>query len=385
MTSVLTGLRELSKGAVAAAFYESGALRIIETARRQVRGVRAQILAFHRIVDDLRVLPKQAIPSLCITTSSFERLIELAAERFEILSLTEVARVVRGERPAQRDVLAITFDDGYRDVYLRAWPILRRRGLPATVFVPTGFVGSGSFLEHDRLHALLVSVRERQADLGIAKRLTAAGFAVAEAEGKLFGDPPQAATLAALETLIAQLSGRTLRRIADMIEATLGADVVLDEGAYVMSAEELREISHQGIELGAHTENHLVLTHEPLVRVRQELDRPRRRLEALGGRACRAFAYCNGLWSPRLVAAVRSAGYQIAVTTQDRPNRSGDDPFLLGRKTLWEGHVRGLDGRYSQARAAAHLHHLFGDLTLTRPVDGRVKHGRGDGPWPQRA
>ena len=112
--------------------------------------------------------------------------------------------------------------------------------------------------------------------------------------------------------------------------------------------------------------------HEPAARIEEQLRRPRADLEQLGGRPCRYFAYCNGYHSPSLVAALRRAGYQGAVTTCDRPNRPRGDRFRLGRKVLWEGHARGLDGRWSPLISAANLHDLFGALGLTRPVDGDV-------------
>src|SRR5439155_315336 len=84
----------------------------------------------------------------------------------------------------------------------------------------------------------------------------------------------------------------------------------------------------------------------------RELARPREELATIAGRPCTAFAYCNGMHSPSLVAAVRRAGYTVAVTTRDAPNRRGADPLLLDRKVMWEGHVRGALGGFDPALAA---------------------------------
>jgi peptidoglycan/xylan/chitin deacetylase (PgdA/CDA1 family) len=61
------------------------------------------------------------------------------AEHREVVPLVEGVR--RLGFPLQEDLLAITFDDGYREVYTHAWPVLRDLGLPSTVFVATGFLG----------------------------------------------------------------------------------------------------------------------------------------------------------------------------------------------------------------------------------------------------
>src|SRR5206468_12644635 len=116
----------------------------------------------------------------------FERMCELARARFEVLPLVEAARVLAGERRAERDVLAITFDDGYRDVYLRALPVLRRLGVPATVFVPTGHIGVAAPLLHDRLYGLLVRARMRHSDLCAAPGPRLLRLQLARAESALY-------------------------------------------------------------------------------------------------------------------------------------------------------------------------------------------------------
>ncbi|MFL5737182.1 MAG: polysaccharide deacetylase family protein [Actinomycetota bacterium] len=60
------------------------------------------------------------------------------AEHREVVPLVEGVR--RLGFPLEEDLLVITFDDGYREVYTQAWPVLRDLGLPATVFVATGFL-----------------------------------------------------------------------------------------------------------------------------------------------------------------------------------------------------------------------------------------------------
>jgi peptidoglycan/xylan/chitin deacetylase (PgdA/CDA1 family) len=60
------------------------------------------------------------------------------AEHREVVALVDGVR--RLGFPLERDLVAITFDDGYREVYTQAWPVLRDLGLPATVFLATGFV-----------------------------------------------------------------------------------------------------------------------------------------------------------------------------------------------------------------------------------------------------
>ena len=95
-------VREAAKSALANTFTASGLLPIMAALRRQLGGPRVHILAFHRVVDDMGALARGVIPSLCISTSTFERLCRLALSHFEVLPLVEAAEVVRGRRRARR-------------------------------------------------------------------------------------------------------------------------------------------------------------------------------------------------------------------------------------------------------------------------------------------
>jgi len=340
--------RTTIKVGLASAFGSSGLLPLMSHLRARAFRPRVHVLAYHRVVDEL---PGDGLinPALCITARSFEQQMRQVRDRFRVLTLEEALRAVAGQLPLNRDAVTITFDDGYRDVRARALPILHALGLPATVFVCTGYL-DGGYLPHDRLHAALWAAQQQHL--------------------MLLREAPDAL----VEQLIRTLPSRALLQLATSLERLVGGAPALGGGARCLSAVEIRALSKAGWEIGAHTVEHAVLTHEPDRRVAEQLSRPRRDLERITGKPCRYFAYCNGYHSPRIVRAVRAAGYLGAVTTRDRPNRAGDDPFRLGRKCLWEGHARGADGNFCAALSAAHLHDLFGDLGLTRPVDGEVAH-----------
>jgi peptidoglycan/xylan/chitin deacetylase (PgdA/CDA1 family) len=362
--------RDVLKANLATAFAETRLGDMMSTLRRRFAGPRVHVLAYHRVTDvvDLDGEMSAVNPALCISASAFRRQMIQVKRKFEVLSLEEALAAIAGQRPLRRDACAITFDDGYADVALRAAPILAELRIPATVFVPTGYIGLGSPLVHDRLYAALWRRRRRRvAPLALPTLRLSERVAVDEAERLARTAGPGAA----IEHLIARLPDASLRVVAETLEAEEGGPA-LDPGARVLDAAEIRALSDAGWEIGAHTVDHVVLTHERGPRVVEQLVRPRRAIEAITGKPCRYFAYCNGLWSVSLVAAVRAPGYEGAVTTFDRANRPGGNPFLVSRKCLWEGHTRGPDGRWSSAVSAAHLADLFGDLGLTRPQDGEV-------------
>jgi peptidoglycan/xylan/chitin deacetylase (PgdA/CDA1 family) len=69
----------------------------------------------------------------------FARHMRMLRSRADVVGLTDGLARLEAGRPS-RDLVAVTFDDGYREVYTRAWPVLRDLRIPATVFLPTGFM-----------------------------------------------------------------------------------------------------------------------------------------------------------------------------------------------------------------------------------------------------
>src|SRR5271154_2205946 len=93
------------------------------------------VVLFHRVTDEIPV------DGLAVTTTWFRGFCALMRNRFHVVRLSELHRILTaGETPRLRTV-AITFDDCYRD-NLFAARVLAEHGLPATFFIPTRYVGT---------------------------------------------------------------------------------------------------------------------------------------------------------------------------------------------------------------------------------------------------
>lgn len=86
--------------------------------------------------------------SLTVSTRSFRQQQLFLQEHFTVVSLQDVADHIGGRRSLLPRATLITFDDGYRDNYTNAYPILKSLGHAAVIFVPTDFVGAKT-LPHD--------------------------------------------------------------------------------------------------------------------------------------------------------------------------------------------------------------------------------------------
>ncbi|MBF0532722.1 MAG: polysaccharide deacetylase family protein [Candidatus Omnitrophica bacterium] len=78
-------------------------------------------------------------------------------EGYQVLTLSDmVARITSG-KPLPRRVVVITLDDGYEDNYTNAYPVLRKYGFPAVIFVPSRFVDQPGYLTAPQLRAMTQS------------------------------------------------------------------------------------------------------------------------------------------------------------------------------------------------------------------------------------
>lgn len=91
------------------------------------------ILLYHHVSPDREITP-----------AGFERQLRWLLEQgYQCLSMEEVLKRIRGEYSIDRPAFAVTFDDGYLDNWIYAFPILKNLGVNATVYVVTERVESG--------------------------------------------------------------------------------------------------------------------------------------------------------------------------------------------------------------------------------------------------
>lgn len=112
----------------------------------------------------------QTIPILCyhrfgprptklnVAPAAFEAQMEyLAKNGYTVVPLKRLARFLEGKEPLPAKTVAITIDDGYRSTYEIAYPILRKFGFHATVFLYTDFVGASDAMTWPQMKEMMAS------------------------------------------------------------------------------------------------------------------------------------------------------------------------------------------------------------------------------------
>jgi peptidoglycan/xylan/chitin deacetylase (PgdA/CDA1 family) len=282
-----------------------------------------RVLTFHRVDDE----NDPFLPSM--STARFAARMAHIARHYVVLPLDELAeRVRRGSAP--RNALAITFDDGYRSNLTHAAPILARYGLPATVFLVSGYIGTPHALWFDRLALGLKNSRR--------------------SEVRLDGGPPLPLTtveerlraLTAAQKYFKALPAREHQPQLERVLASLEPAALEPPKRFMLSWDEVHALRGLGFSIGAHTETHPILSRLEPEDARREIQGSRRAIERALGRPVTAFAYPNGGvddYTSATVRLVAEAGFKCAVTTRRGLNTAATPPFELRRGGAWDMHL----------------------------------------------
>ncbi len=104
---------------------------------------------YHRIRDDGKM------PDISVSVENFEKQMAYLKNNFNVISLKSLCRNLKQLQALPVDSVAITFDDGYKDNYLNAYPILKKYQLPATVFLISRLIGTdGDMLENREINIM---------------------------------------------------------------------------------------------------------------------------------------------------------------------------------------------------------------------------------------
>jgi peptidoglycan/xylan/chitin deacetylase (PgdA/CDA1 family) len=320
-------------------------------------------VAYHRVVEDVAAMRPTSIPAMLISQRTFERQIDWIARRYRITTLDDIGARLESGEPFDERLAAITFDDGYADFFHNAFPVLRRKGLPAAVFVVTDLIGLEEMQTFDRLYLLLLQALKRRDELDWLRDITRphAISAAVQARLRLFTRDPVNTTHVLLEELPQDVLDSVLEalgRRCPLPRSSLDSHRALDWHM-------LHEMCAGGITVGSHTRTHALLTLEEPARISEEIGGSRRLLQQRLGREIHHFAYPDGRFSAQVVAAVRKAGYRFAYGVC--AHRETTDPLLtIPRRALWEDSCLDGRGRFSPSVMSCNTNGLFDLLTPCR-------------------
>lgn len=292
----------------------------------------ALVLGYHRILED--AADTAFDPGVVSATpETLDAQLRLITRYFEVVS----PDALEGDGSAGRRVV-LTFDDGYRDNYELAFPVLRRNGVPATFFLATGFLDRPRVPWWDEL-AWIVRTSPRDV---LQPRAWLPGPVALEGDRR-----------AAIDELTRTFKALPTERTEDFLdfcgeaagtgraEPAAGADLWM---TWQMAA----ELRDAGMVIGGHTASHPVLGRADEATQLREIEECRRRLQEELGVSMRYFAYPVGLpgsFDATTRRILRRAGVRLAFSLHGgHVRRHRLDPYDVPRASVGIGSGPGAFG-----------------------------------------
>ena len=313
------------------------------------------VFTYHRIADPAS--DPYYDPVISATAEGFRAQAQEIARRFRVLTLDEAIERLRSGEHRDRSAL-ITFDDGYRDNFETAAPILRELGLPAAFFLPTGFLDEPGLPWWDEVAWILKHAPAGRWELPRSADL--APLAIDLIDG------PRSE---AIRALIAAILSETVEDVKRFLRTLADRSGVAPDSAAMGRAlftdwDQVRALTGPttGLAIGSHGQTHRKLARLDDETQLAELAGSKTVLQNQLGRQVEAMAYPYG-WPGAFNASTKAlaarAGYRVGFTAIEGINRPGStDPFAVRRLNVGSGDSPTL------LRARSALHATLGRSVL---------------------
>ncbi len=312
-------IKRIIKLTLACCLHYSGLLFVYARLRKRDHLL---VLTYHRVLHEDERIGTWSHPGIVVNAESFERQMKFLKRHYPPV---EAARTDQWRLAGPARSL-VTFDDGWRDNFVNALPILQDNEISALLFVATDYIDGDKPFWQERLGGLLGAVLEQDP----------AGSDLPDAVPRALLDVPdvwsavhaiiehfRALPYAEIENVIADLEQRALTPHSERIDVFL-------------SWEQIASMNLAGFCIGSHSCSHRLLTRLDRSELAIELNRSRSMLEAQLDEPVTTLAYPGGAVSEMVASEARAAGYQHAFTTAPG-SVSNQDPMELPRVNVHEG------------------------------------------------
>jgi peptidoglycan/xylan/chitin deacetylase (PgdA/CDA1 family) len=302
-------MRRVLKSTARQLFHRAGGLQLVRRKNRHA----ARILMYHRFSDPA------ALETQCIHLK----------KHYELLSMLELSEHLQSGRAFPPNTVVITVDDGYRDFLKVAFPILSTYDIPVTVFLVTDFLDGKVWLWPDVVKYSFEHTAHTRAEIEIAN-------------GRLLSLPLDSSVFRRQAARLAIEEAKTLTnrdriyfvgKLREQLQVTLPQET--PEHYQPLHWDEVRSLARSGVEFGAHTRTHPILSKMSDNReLRDEIVGSKKRIEEELSLPVFHFCYPNGRAadiSDAAVAVVRDANFRTAVTTEGGLNLKFSNCLLLRR------------------------------------------------------
>ena len=275
-----------------------------------------KILCLHKITDK----PHPSWPGMPLKT--FEKLLRFVSKKYKVCLPNQI------EPNTKKKQMILTFDDGFEDFYINAFPLIKKYNLPAVLNVVVKCVVGNYQIWTQRLNDTL--------DVYAAKKKS---FNIDFGSGKItFQINNKNAEMVALDVFKKLLNVDDGKREQIILKLQNEAPGKINYSK-MMSATQLKEVADNGIAVGSHSMSHPNLQSGNLTEeiLNYEIKESKLELEKIICRNVDSFAFPNGLYNEQSIEFAKKSGYKYLFLVNNTTNivDKAEEHFLLDRILIY--------------------------------------------------
>jgi peptidoglycan/xylan/chitin deacetylase (PgdA/CDA1 family) len=293
------------------------------------------VVNYHRIEDVTRPGIDSFKPNISASPEAFNWQMAYLKRWFSAISIEELVAWLEDREPLPPNPALITFDDGYLDNYVHAYPVLRQHNLPALIFLTSGHIGTDKPFYWDMAAYCFKHTGRESVHFPDGSEVSWETEEQKEEVNR------------SLTEALKRLPQEQKEQWAARLPEQLG--VSIPQGHFkrlMLNWELVREMHAGGIRFGGHTISHPILTRVSAERARQEIAGCKEQIERELGAPALSFAYPNGMqgdWNAEMEGLLKEAGYRAAFTLLSGPaslKEVKESPFAIRRIFISHRHGR---------------------------------------------
>lgn len=278
------------------------------------------ILMMHRVIDSKEQARLPHNNPLCIDKNTFAELLFFLKKHFDLVDLENAI----SNRPSNKPKLALTFDDGWKDNFTHAFPILKKHQVPATIFLSTAYIDQNKGFWWQSIADRLWERPHSVDQAALKKALQPYAIPLNPA---LFDDLKSLEKSRLILTFLhslKQLEPQTLNPLAEAL--------FYDNRPDAMDWSDVRLLEESGlIKFGPHGHQHYILTQLEQSACVEDLHKSHALITEHCSRPLNIYCYPNGNNNPHIHSLLSELGYSYALSTEPGLIHTTQNNFCLPR------------------------------------------------------
>jgi peptidoglycan/xylan/chitin deacetylase (PgdA/CDA1 family) len=322
---------------------------------------RSTILMYHRVLDfDLEIETDNSHQGMVVSARTFEKQVAYLKQSYCVISLNDYIH----ENSHPLNSCIITFDDGWRDNYVNALPILKHYHCPATIYISTDYVGTSNvFWQEGLVRDIFNLKRNKKLNNFIVQNESA--FNLTEQLREIDKAGPHECQIIKdqfIELLMSmdeQLVTRICKTVREYYEQDYDSS---EDRRWILNWDEIKDMLNHDISFGSHCKSHRRLTGMDVEEAKGELRESKKMIEEHLKIPIETMAYPNGDYNDRISVLTGEAGYVCALSTTPGQYDKNGNLVIMGRTGIHEAMCTGIGGGFSKALFACVVSGIYDDI-----------------------